>query len=137
MKRYINNQLYNTDAAKPLGAWDNALAPSDLAYVSETLYRKKTGEYFLYGVSGIDGRYGASGPVIRPMAADEARTWAEANLTDEEYAAGFTPPKDRPGTVKESILLSLRPATKARLIRMREETGKSISQLVEDWVQTW
>ena len=132
MKRHINNLLYDTDTAKPLGAWDNAQAPTALAYVCETLYRKKTGEYFLHGESGPEGRYGASGEVIRPLTLDEARAWAEANLTDDEYAAAFTPQQS---SVKDTILLSLRPATKARLIKMREETGKSISQLVEDWVE--
>ena len=51
MKKIINGKMYNTETAKCLSEWCNGHY-GDLTYVEETLYRKRTGEYFLYGLSG-------------------------------------------------------------------------------------
>ena len=48
-KKIINNRMYNTETAKQLGYWSNGYTPSDFYFAEETLYQKKTGEYFLVG----------------------------------------------------------------------------------------
>lgn len=45
-KKIINNRMYNTETAKQLGYWSNGYTPSDFYFAEETLYQKKTGEYF-------------------------------------------------------------------------------------------
>ena len=47
MKKIIRGRQYDTDTAQRIGSWDNGLSGTDLEYTSETLYRKRTGEFFL------------------------------------------------------------------------------------------
>ena len=57
MKKIINGKLYDTDTAKEMGTGCASCSPRDFHYYSETLYRKRTGEYFLYGEGGPASRY--------------------------------------------------------------------------------
>lgn len=96
MKKIINGRLYSTETARELGAnWSGNR--SDFRWYCETLYQKKTGEFFLFGEGGAmsgyackvsDNSWGA-GETIIPLTPDEARNWAEKNLTVEEYVAIF------------------------------------------------
>ena len=49
MIKIINGKKYNTDTAKMVGDYDNNQPTNDFYYFAEELYRKKTGEFFLYG----------------------------------------------------------------------------------------
>ncbi|MBO5969937.1 MAG: hypothetical protein J6S14_15725 [Clostridia bacterium] len=97
MKKIINGKKYDTGTAKELGIWSNSYYPGDFAYCSETLYRKKTGEYFLYGIGGPMSKYAEhigsnttiGGSNIKPMTESEAREWAETHLDAEEYEEIF------------------------------------------------
>ena len=55
MKKIINNKLYDTDTAKRLG-YDGGGDGFDSW--TEELYKKRTGEYFIYGEGGARTRYG-------------------------------------------------------------------------------
>ena len=84
MKKIIKGKLYNTETAKEIAAWSNGLSYSDFNWCEETLYRKKTGEYFVAGEGGARSKYAerhgdmwGAGEEIVPMTEDEARTWAE------------------------------------------------------------
>ena len=46
MKKIINGKKYDTDTAEQIGYDNNGLLCSDLSYIEETLYKKKTGEFF-------------------------------------------------------------------------------------------
>lgn len=97
MKKIINGKKYDTDTAKEVGYWNNGLLCSDFCYIEETLYKKKTGEFFLCGRGGAITKYtervseGFSGPgkAIVPLTEDEAKKWAEDHLTVEEYEGIF------------------------------------------------
>ena len=96
MKAIINGKKYNTDTAKPVGSWSNCLSRRDFNFCVETLYRKKTGEYFLHGIGGAETRYcqyygdmRSGGEKIIPMTEPEARAWAERRLTADEYEEIF------------------------------------------------
>lgn len=52
MKKIINGKMYNTETATELGNFWNGLSTNDFRNLSETLYRKKNGEFFLYGQGG-------------------------------------------------------------------------------------
>lgn len=52
MKKIINGKKYDTDTAKEVGYSNNGLLSTDIDYIEETLYQKKTGEFFLYGEGG-------------------------------------------------------------------------------------
>ena len=59
MKRVINGKLYNTNTAVELACYE-ANATDSLNYITERLYRKRTGEYFIHGEGGTRTRYAAS-----------------------------------------------------------------------------
>lgn len=92
MKKIINGKKYNTETAKELGCWNNGFLPNDFNYCQETLYIKKTGEYFLHGEGGALTQYSektyggsTSGEDITPLTENEAKEWAEKHLTADEY----------------------------------------------------
>lgn len=101
MKKIINGKMYNTETAKCLSEWCNGHY-GDLTYVEETLYRKRTGEYFLYGLSGAAGKYAeetscnnwSGGDKVIPMTENEAKSWIEENGTAEEYITAFGEPEE-------------------------------------------
>ena len=47
MKKIINGKVYDTQKAECVGKWNNGLAGFD--WCEEELYRKRTGEFFLFG----------------------------------------------------------------------------------------
>lgn len=96
MKKIINGKKYDTNTAKEVGYDNNGLSFSDLIYIEETLYKKKTGEFFLYGRGGAATKYAVnngnnsmSGKAIIPLTEDEAKKWAEDHLTVGEYEGVF------------------------------------------------
>lgn len=102
MKRIINGKLYNTATAKEIGAWSNNYNYGDFSYCEETLYLKRTGEYFLYGKGGPMSKYSQScgqnswsgGEEITPLTETEAREWAEKHLDADEYIEIFGEPEE-------------------------------------------
>ena len=51
MKKIINGKVYDTSTAERVGGWNNNCSTSDFGYCSEDLYRKRTGEFFLFARS--------------------------------------------------------------------------------------
>lgn len=97
MKKIINGKKYDTDTAKLIGSDGNGLAYSDFRWMHEELYRKRTGEYFLFGEGGpmtgyaetsADG-WSGSGESIIPLSEEKDRKWAEKHLTADEYEEAF------------------------------------------------
>lgn len=99
MKKIIKGRLYDTDTAHNLGSWDNGLATTDFMHCSEILFKKKNGEYFLYGSGGPMSVYSeaigsagwAGGSDIIPFTEEQARKWVEEKMTSDEYCALFGP----------------------------------------------
>ena len=139
MKKVINGSLYNTETALELGYVEPAgYNRNDFSYFRETLYRTKSGKYFLHGEGHGNSRYGewrgntgGWGEQIRPYTPEEARQWAEDNLTADEYSKAFGEPEEASDT-KVPLNLSVSAEFKSLLMRLREETGKSISQIIEE-----
>ena len=96
MKKIINGRKYDTETAKEVGYWSNGYPCSDFNHCEETLYLKKTGEYFLYGEGGALTQYARSvfrgttgGSEIIPMNEDRAKKWVEKCLNCDAYEALF------------------------------------------------
>jgi hypothetical protein len=89
MRKVINGKTYNTEAATELGSDDrNELRMDDFCFFQETLYRSRTGNYFLYGIGGARTRFGirvsdhwvnADEYRIIPLSEDEAVHWCIAS----------------------------------------------------------
>lgn len=95
MKKIINGRLYDTEKAQLVGNWESPDITA-LDYLKETLYRKRTGEFFLYGEGGPRTRYASrtwdgwgSGENIVPLPYDAAQAWAEKNLPSDIYEQFF------------------------------------------------
>ncbi len=138
MKKVIDGKLYNTETAEFIGYWDNGQSPREFTFCSETLYRTKSGRYFIHGEGHANSMYGVWhgnsggwGEQIRPYTAAEARKWAEEHLDAEDYIKAFGEPEEASDT-KATLMISISPEFKRRLEKMREDTGKSISQIIED-----
>lgn len=96
MKKIINSKAYNTETAKELGSYWNGYGRGDFNYICETLYCKKTGEYFLHCEGGALTQYAISvangstfGSRIIPYSETEAKEWVENMLSAEEYEKIF------------------------------------------------
>ena len=101
MKKIINGKTYNTETAQKVGYWYNSYSYVDFNYCEETLYQKRTGEFFLHGVSGANGAYAksvgnarCSGANIVPLTESKAKKWAETHLDADEYIAIFGEPEE-------------------------------------------
>ena len=96
MKKIIDGKLYNTETATKVGYWDNNQYGS-FNWCMEILYKKKTGEFFLYGEGGALSPYTKScgqncwsgSEEIIPYTEAEAKEWAERCLDADDYIAIF------------------------------------------------
>lgn len=130
MKKVINGSLYDTETAKPLGQRNDYY--DHLSWMSETLYRTKSGKYFVYGEGGGNSRYAVmtecghweSGAKITPVSLDEAQKWAEEHLTGDEYLAAFGPTQER-------TVVSVLPRTRKKLEALKKSTGMTYSDIID------
>lgn len=136
MKKIINNRMYDTEKAHEIGN-DYHGMPSDLDYISETLYRKRTGEYFIYGEGGPRSKYSraisqnswSGSEDIRPLTAEEARLWAEQHLHADDYEAEFGEIAEDDSRMAISITLPRSMVEKCR--RDAAAAGVTLSGLIE------
>lgn len=141
MKKIINNRVYDTETAKKLGSWSNGGTWRDFSHMEETLYRKKTGEFFLHGEGGPSTKYAeatgtnswSGGDRIMPMSFAEARKWAEERLTADEYEAIFGAITEDESRVQ--VCYSLSVATVETIKRRASELGISASSYIERLIQ--
>lgn len=89
MKIVINRKKYDTDTAEFLTGYSSRM-PGDFYYYEEELYRKKTGEYFLYGSGNALSPYGRregnncfGTEEIIPYTEEEAKDWVEENAPEK------------------------------------------------------
>ena len=97
MKAIINGKKYDTETAKFLVQRSNYGSFRDFNHVEETLYRKRTGEYFLLGKGGpntiyaewVDTNTRSGGSRIVPLTVEGAKEWAEAHASCDVYEKIF------------------------------------------------
>ena len=136
MKKIINGKLYDTDTAHLVGEWDNQRYGS-FDYVAESLYRKRTGEFFLHGEGGARSRYAthcgndswSGDAAIIPLSWEAARQWAEEHLDADEYQAAFGQiVEDDSRTV---VTLSLATSSLEKAKRAASQKGMSLSAYID------
>ena len=138
MKKVLNGKMYDTDTATKLASWCNMQDFSNFNYVDETLYRKRTGEFFLYGEGGPMSKYAVStgsnswsgGEMIIPLTLSAAQEWAEEHLDGDDYQKIF-------GEVAEDdsrtvLSVSLPASVASRIRMMASEKGISVSALIAE-----
>lgn len=139
MKKIIHGKVYDTGTAQLVGAWDNGIY-GEISSMSETLYRKRTGEFFLLGEGGSQTQYAtslgdnrwASGSQIMPLTWDSARQWAEKHLDADQYAAIFGPVAEDDSRTVVTLSMSVGAVDKAK--RAAAQSGVSLSAYIESLI---
>lgn len=139
MKKIINGKLYDTETAKRVGEWNNGCY-GNFNYCAENLYRKRTGEFFLYGYGGPMSKYAESagnncwtdGCAITPLTYDAAKQWAEEHLTADEYEAIFGPVMEDESKNTLTLYMTATAIEKAK--RAASQAGVSLSSYIESLI---
>ena len=134
MKKIINGRVYDTSTAKKMGEWYYG-HPGDMEYVLEQLYRKRTGEFFLYGFGGAATSYAekvshnevSEGEKIRPLSIRKAQEWAERRLDGDEFEAIFG---ETPEEELAQIATYIPKEVKEKIDTFRREFGCTIADVV-------
>ena len=137
MKKIINGKKYDTETAQEMGTWSNAGSLCDFSHMEETLYRKKTGEYFLFGEGGPMTKYAVSegnnswsgGSDIVPLTYDAAQEWAEKHLEVDKYEEIFGEVEEDES--KTTVTFRLTVSTVERMKRNAAQAGIGMSEYLE------
>lgn len=140
MKKVINGKVYDTDKAQRVAEWDNGKWSDRLYRCCEDLYRKRTGEFFLYGYGGPGSKYSVSlgndnwsgGEKIIPLTYEAARKWAESHLDGDKYDAIFGEIVEDESRVAITISISVAAAEKAK--RAAAKADMSLSAYIESLI---
>lgn len=140
MKKIIDGKRYDTATAKEIGSDWSSAPRTDFSFWEETLYQKRTGEYFIYGEGGPMTKYAVShgqnewsgGEKIIPVSYEAARQWGEEHLSADEYEEHF-------GEIQEDesrkiVSYSLPVATVEKVKRIASDRGISMSDVIMDAV---
>ena len=89
-KKIINGKMYNTETAEQI--WQYVCD----GRISEKLYLKRTGEFFLYGEGGEwsvyceeYNMYRVGRGLIIPLPLEAAKEWAMVNMDADSYIETF------------------------------------------------
>ena len=152
MKKRIDTLLYDTDTAKKIASYEAPYPRSDIQYYEEELYKKRTGEYFLYGSGNARSPYAEQvygetsawedGEKIVPLSYEEAQKWFEkANNENDELATDEVYEKEF-GTIKsdtskkEQQIFRLSKTAIQKVERMEQKQGKTKSEIVENLIMS-
>lgn len=132
MKKHHKGRVYDTDKAAMVARRSQTSASGliregDPAEIVTTMYRKRTGEYFLHME---DIFY----ETIVPLSFEEAKEWAEKNgLSEEAFEGSIYEPADD-GRQKEGIYMTLPKDLIFRLRRMAAMRNETISKIVQETI---
>ena len=124
MKKVIRGRLYDTETAQEIGStYGGGENSRDFHYWEEKLFRKRTGEYFLYCFGGAMSKYGVwrgnsgcSCEHIKPLSYEEAKEWAENG--------------DR-----TTIQVSMTIGAVSIIKKAAQKSDKSVSEMIEELIR--
>lgn len=142
MKKIIKGKLYDTETAKQIATYHASCWLSDFRYYEEELFKKRTGEYFLYGSGNAASKYRKScgmnewceGDEIVPLTYSEAAKWAEEHMDAEDYIAAFGIPDEDAEQMHLHVRIS--PQAGAKLKQAAAQNGITIGEQIERWIMT-
>lgn len=141
MKKIVNNRIYDTDKARSVGEWSNGGNWRDFNHVVETLYVKRTGEFFLHGEGGPMTKYAvltgstswSGGEKIIPLTYEAAKEWAEEKLSADEFEDIFGEVAEDDS--KMQLCISISTAAAEIIRREAAKSGITISAYIESLVK--
>lgn len=100
MKKIIKDKVYDTSTAGYIGEYSR-LETDSRYWFKEELYKKRTGEYFIYGVGLSASTYdelsdvsGQGSEKITPISFENAKLWGKMHLDAEVYEREFSVNED-------------------------------------------
>lgn len=140
MKKVIDGKVYDTDTAKELGEYEPNPYRSNFNWYCETLYQKKTGEFFLHGDGNANSKYSRScgqnewcgDEKIVPLTYGEAQKWAEKHLDGDDYIAIFGEPEE--DEEKAQIHVNLSKGAISKLKQAAQKNGLTVSAYIEQLI---
>lgn len=132
MKKIINGKLYNTESAKKIASYQSNFSKNDFHYFEEDLYKKRSGEFFIFGKGNAASPYHEratgggwdEGERIIPLKYEEAKRWAEEYLEADEYCSIFGEPDES----NEKITLGIQVTKEVAEILKRKAAQKGCTQ---------
>lgn len=138
MKQVVNGKTYDTEKAGLIGVFESKTGT--YSWTIETLYRKRTGEFFLHGKGSALSKYTKNkgnnewtdGEDIIPLTFEVAKKWTRENLHEDIYNTSFghSNEEDKKKTISMSIRASAH--QKAKIEASRQ--GISVSEYVENLI---
>lgn len=142
MKKIIGNKVFDTDTAQLIKRADHDNITSGEGKCKQSLYRKRTGDYFLY-VSGartdtfhnlhLDAQTHDRERHIYPLTYEQAKLWAEKEMTADEWLEVFEPVEDD-SLCALNLTLSASAVSKFRLAAQRQQISQR--ELMERLIDT-
>lgn len=139
MKKVIKGTVCDTETATKLGTCDHDIT-NRLCWWSETLYRTKSGRYFIHGEGGPASPYSIadgdghwkSGEQINVISREAAEEWAEEHLSGDDYEAAFGVPDEVP-----RITVALTPENRRKIDSIRAASGMKLVEIINDAVEKY
>lgn len=102
IKNVPGKEFYTDNGSRFCGGWTNGLPRNDFYYISEELFQKKTGEFYLRGEGGAASKYAKRcgyretcfGKRYTSLSYEEARSWAETHIDKADYIKTFGTPNE-------------------------------------------
>ena len=141
MKKIINGKRYDTSKAKEVATAYSVAPANDFNYWEETLYQKRTGEFFLHGHGGPMSKYATRtadnmwgwGEKIFPLTVDSAVKWAETYMDTDDYEELFGAPSEDDS--KKVVAYSLPVSLIDKVKRISAERGVPFSDVVAEAIE--
>lgn len=139
MRKVIRGRVYDTDTARRVLRVEGRIDPGDpRTWRCESLFRKRTGEYFIAGRGGAETRWAdvsqAGGPMpgegVVPVGYDQAREWMEAHAGDGGCLGEFGVAAKASGSVV--MYARVRASSKAVLDREAARSGRTRGEILDE-----
>lgn len=138
MNKVIRGKRYDTETAERIDSWSYS-NPRDFDYVHEVLYRKRGGEFFVYGEGGARSKYSrqveqncwSGGEEIRPLTDEEAREWVEEHCDGDTYERLFGVIEDG-----EAVLTVMLPqSAKDKISKIARSQNRTMSEVIRRMIE--
>ena len=142
MKKVINNKVYDTSTARLIADAPHKNIKGSDGTCEQRLYLKKNGEFFLWLAGArseivsnmaLDNGIHDRERHFYPISYEQARSWAEEEMTADEWLAIFEPVEDESLTAF-NLTLSASAVSKFRLAAQRQQISQR--ELMERLIET-
>lgn len=129
MNKIIKGRRYDTETAQEVCGYFNDELATDLFYWEETLYVKRTGEFFLHRWGGLGTT--EPGRKIIPLTEEQAKEFCEKYADGDTYEQYFGVVEDN----TERLSATLTAANMKKLKSLAVEQKRTVSELLNRMIE--